>query len=130
MPASSFLPLELPEQLTESGLQARCHTWFHNGHPELRGLGYMNHNDGAKNQIQAAQDTARGLVKGIPDWFLAVPRGGYHGLYIEFKVGRNQPDKWQLKRMEQLRAQGYRVEVIYTEAEFQNTIIWYLSLTA
>lgn len=127
MATSPFLPFDQPAQLTESGLQSRCHVWFNKQYPDLRGLGYMNHNDGAKNQIQAAQDTARGLVKGIPDWFLAVARHGYHGLYIEFKVGSNKCDQWQLKRIAQLRAQGYRVEVVYTESEFQRILTEYLA---
>ncbi|MGY2133637.1 VRR-NUC domain-containing protein [Hymenobacter sp. HD11105] len=127
MATSTFLPLIEAPQLSESGLQAKCHLFFNQTYPALRGLGYMNHNDGAKNQIQAAQDVARGLVKGIPDWFLAVARHGFHGLYIEFKVGHNTLDKWQVKRIEQLRAQGYQVEVVRTEAEYQHHLTNYLA---
>ena len=116
-----------PRPFTESGLQAACHVWFHNTHPALRGLGFMIHNDGYKNQIQSAQDTARGVVRGIPDWCLAVPRGGYHGLYVELKVNGNKPSPVQLKRHEQLRAQGYRVEVRLALEPFQQLITEYLA---
>lgn len=112
---------------TESGLAAACHVWFHNTHPALRGLGFMIHNDGQKNQIQAAQDTARGVVRGIPDWCLAVPRGGYHHLYVELKVNGNQLSPLQRKRHEQLRAQGHRVEVVRELAAFQTLLTDYLT---
>ncbi|GAA4349922.1 hypothetical protein GCM10023185_07040 [Hymenobacter saemangeumensis] len=116
---------------TESGLQAACHTWFHNTHPELRGLGFMIHNDGVKHGIQASQDKARGLVAGIPDWCLMVPRrepwGFIHGLFVEFKVGRNSLDTIQLRRIEQLRAQNYQVEVVRELDHFQQLITEYLT---
>lgn len=112
---------------TESGLQAACHVWFHNSHPTLRGLGFMIHNDGLKGAIQSAQDTARGVVRGIPDYCVAVPRGGYHGLYVELKVDGKKPSKTQLKRHAQLREQGYRVEVRLELHLFQDLITEYLA---
>lgn len=122
-----------PKTYTESGLQAACHTWFHNSYPALRGLGFMIHNDGAKNAIQASQDKGRGLVPGIPDWLLCVPRrepwGFLHGLFVEFKVDRNGLDPIQRKRIEQLRAQNYQVEVVRDLATFQQHITDYLATT-
>ncbi len=119
------------KSFTESGLQAACHTWFHNSFPAYRGLGFMIHNDGSKNPIQAAQDKARGLVAGVPDWCLMVPRkepwGFLHGLFVEFKAGRNGLDLVQLKRIEQLRAQNYRVEVVRDLDHFQQLLTEYLA---
>ena len=130
-----------PQVFTESGLQAACHTWFHNHHPKLRGLGFIIHNDGAKHTIQAAQDKARGLVPGIPDWCLMVPSGVTHhqvgvgtaavydhlALFVEFKVGRNGVDPLQAKRIAQLQGQGYRVEVVRDLPTFQQLLTDYLS---
>ncbi|MGI4875266.1 MAG: VRR-NUC domain-containing protein [Janthinobacterium lividum] len=124
----------LTPPFTESALQAACHTWFHNSHPALRGLGFMIHNDGHKNPIAASLDTARGLVPGIPDWCLMVPRQATerpysftHGLFVEFKVGKGRVSPIQAQRHEQLRTQGYQVEVVYELAHFQQLIAEYLA---
>lgn len=131
----SFLPET--EKQRESRLQSDCHTWFHNelcGQPQyqhLRGLGFMIHNDGAKNSITAALDTSRGLMPGIPDWFLSVPGRAvfgepYHGYYFEFKVGSNKLSALQSKRIEQLRQQGYKVSVVDATDHFKELITDYL----
>lgn len=52
-------------------------------------------------------------MAGIPDISLPVPRGKYHGLYIELKVGSNKPSDNQLKCIKMLQDQGHRVEVCY-----------------
>jgi len=61
----------------------------------------------------AARAVAEGLKKGFPDMCLDVPVGGYHGLRIELKVGKNKTSKFQDKWIERLRSFGYRVEVCY-----------------
>lgn len=52
-----------------------------------------------------------GLKPGIPDIFLPVGRGMYHGLFIEMKSERgavpNHQREWHVK----LRDQGYKVDV-------------------
>ncbi len=52
------------------------------------------------------------MKSGIPDVSLPVPRGGYHGLYIEMKRQNDGrlSDK-QKDTIQKLRAQGYRVDV-------------------
>ncbi|GGF22426.1 VRR-NUC domain-containing protein [Hymenobacter cavernae] len=132
----SFLPET--EKQRESRLQSTCHTWFHNelcSLPEfqhLRGLGFMIHNDGAKSALTAALDTSRGLIPGIPDWFLSVPCSSpfgtsYHGFYFEFKVGKNKLSPIQSKRIEQLRAMGYKVAVVDNFEHYKELIMDYLN---
>ena len=48
-----------------------------------------------------------GVKRGVPDMFLPVPRGIYHGLYIEMKTERGTPTKEQKWWGEQLQEQGY-----------------------
>ena len=69
-------------------------------------------NGGARRKSEAARFKSLGVKPGVPDLFLSVPRGEYHGLYIELKRlrgGRVRDD--QKKWIAALRAQGYRVEV-------------------
>jgi hypothetical protein len=54
---------------------------------------------------------AEGVKRGIPDLCLPVPRGGYHGLYIELKKGRGvvSPEQWAVMR--ELDSHGYLVRI-------------------
>ena len=80
--------------------------------PELALLHHVkNETQGGARQV--AMDKAMGVKKGVPDLCLPVPRGTYHGLYIEMKndVGRaSQEQKWWGERLTE---QGYRWEVCH-----------------
>ena len=54
-----------------------------------------------------------GVKAGVPDIGLPVPRGAYHGLYIELKVGKNKTSLKQKEWISMLKEQGYFVEVCY-----------------
>ena len=49
----------------------------------------------------------------MPDVFLPVPQGRYHGLYIELKAGRNTTTENQRKWLDYLQKQGYYTAVCY-----------------
>jgi hypothetical protein len=79
--------------------------------PELRLL-HAIPNGGARNKIVAAKMKAEGVKAGVPDYCLPVPRGGFHGLYVELKRvkgGRVETD--QREWLEALETQGYRTAV-------------------
>ena len=72
----------------EADDQAALFRWaeaFKDDHPGLEMLnGSLN---GVRLTIsQAVKAKAAGMKKGFPDINLPVPRGGYHGLYIELKI--------------------------------------------
>ena len=51
---------------------------------------------GGKRDAKTATILKRqGVKAGVPDLHLPVARGGYHGLYIELKVGDNTTTKKQ-----------------------------------
>ncbi|MCR4622647.1 MAG: VRR-NUC domain-containing protein [Clostridiales bacterium] len=79
--------------------------------PELDLLHHIP-NGGSRNRVEAARLKAQGVKAGIPDVCLPVPRGPFCGLYIEMKRqqgGTLSPE--QKVRINQLRMQGYRVDV-------------------
>lgn len=80
-------------------------------YPELA-LMYHIPNGGSRNKVEAARLKGQGVKAGIPDIFLPVARGGYHGLYIEMKRQKGGVVSVDQKRMiNALRLQGYCVQV-------------------
>ena len=86
--------------------------WQVNRYP---GLELMHHipNGGLRSKSEAARFKREGVKAGIPDIFLPVPRGKYHGLYIELKRIGGSLSSIQEKMILQLEAQGYCVVVCY-----------------
>lgn len=68
-------------------------------------------NGGARSAVTGARLKAEGVRAGVPDMFLAIPAGGYAGLWLEFKTARGRVSREQRLMMETLSAQGYRCEV-------------------
>ncbi len=69
-------------------------------------------NGGKRGKAEAARFKAQGVKSGVPDLCLPVPRGGYHGLYIELKrLAGGTVSREQKEWIENLRRLGYRAEV-------------------
>ena len=83
-----------------------------NYYPELRLL-YHVPNGGSRNELEAVNLKKQGVRSGVPDLCLPVARGGYHGLYIELKYGKNKPTEKQLEWIEALRDEGYAVSICW-----------------
>lgn len=95
-------------------------------YPELQLL-YHVPNGGSRNRVEASKLKRMGVKAGVPDLVLPVPRGGYAGLYIELKVGKNKPTENQERWLERLMQQGYRTKVCYGSVEAERELEWYLS---
>lgn len=70
-------------------------------------------NGGRRDKIEAANLKRQGVKAGVSDIFIPVPRGKYHGLYIEMKVGKNKPSKEQKEFLCDMQNQGYAVALCY-----------------
>jgi hypothetical protein len=86
--------------------------------PELALLFHVP-NGGRRSKATAGKLKAEGVKAGVPDYVLPVPRGQFHGLFIELKVpktgkknaGRlSDTQKGWLAALRQL---GYRAETAY-----------------
>lgn len=71
---------------------------------------------------------AEGVKAGVSDIFLAVSRGGWHGLFIEMKVKPNKPTTEQLTFHTEVSNQNYAVAVCYSWKEAVTFITGYLNL--
>lgn len=99
----------------EAAEQIALFSWaayMQNTYPELELLFHIP-NGGSRNKIEAANLKRQGVKAGIPDLFLPVARGGWHGLFIEMKAGKNKETENQKSWGFKLKYQGYLTAVCY-----------------
>ena len=121
----------------EHNLQCACVRWFAYQHPELQGLLFAVPNGGARSKATAGKLKAEGVVAGVADLLLLVPKRSsdnplilavtYCGLAIEMKTpkGRQSPEQWAWKQ--RLEANGYKYAVIRSLDDFISTVEGYLN---
>jgi len=112
----------------ENGAQEALFSWCdiqRHKYPELKLLYHVP--NGGKRDARTAQALKRqGVKAGVPDLCLPVARGGWHGLYIELKVGKNKPTEHQREWLKSLRHQDYATAVCYGWEEAAETLASYL----
>lgn len=94
-------------------------------YPELSLL-FAIPNGGQRHVLVAMKLKAEGVKSGVPDLFLPVARGNYHGLFIEMKAGKNKTSENQNIWIKKLSEQGYMVEVCYGAEQAQDLLVSYL----
>lgn len=94
--------------------------------PELAMM-YAVPNGGLRDVRVARKMKAEGVKAGVLDINLDVPRGGYHGLRIEMKFGKNKPTKKQKEWMQKYAEYGYCVKLCYNWIEARDAIMDYLA---
>lgn len=109
----------------EHNIQVACVNWFRYLYPQY--LIWAIPNGGQRNAVVAAKLKTEGVLAGVPDLFIAVPRREFHGLFIEMKAGKNKPTDEQKNVMQRLWEAGYKCEVCYSVEEFIEVINNYLT---
>ncbi len=106
--------------------------------PQLKWL-HAIHNQGHGSAIRGAKAKAEGVKAGVYDLFLPVPMRQQNspigfisqcGLYLELKVGANQPSDIQNQFGMDMRAAGYAAEVAWGWLEARDKILAYLQLSS
>ena len=95
--------------------------------PELKLL-YHVPNERRCTQQQGRLLKLEGVKSGVPDLALPVPKGQYHGLYIEMKTltGHTRPEQeWWLA---ELNYQGYYCKVCHGWESAVRALEWYMQL--
>lgn len=110
----------------EFTIQSTFFKWL-NAYPSVRAVTFSIPNGGAFNSIiQAVNQKRAGLTSGVPDVFMALPRQGYHGLFIEFKSSKGKVSIEQQEMLKKLREQQYKCEVCYDFDEAKEVVESYL----
>lgn len=123
-----------PESLAKSGSehahQCALFAWAaleaNASYPELA-LMFAIPNGGKRDKITAAHLKAEGVKAGTPDVCLPVPRGAWHGLFIELKVGDNKPSDKQVETIAALQVKGYGACVVWGWEAARDLILNYLN---
>lgn len=90
---------------------------------------YINNAGQKKTYSPEAQRMIKeGLLPGVCDLFLSVPRGKYHGLYLETKWGRNGLSDDQYEFITEVKSQDYKAVVYRTLDQFMSEINNYMNL--
>ncbi len=71
--------------LQEHQEQAALIQWFQVAYPTIKTRLFAIPNGTNKSRAAASRHMAEGLRSGVPDLMLPIPRGDYHGLFIELK---------------------------------------------
>jgi hypothetical protein len=96
-------------------------------HPELALL-YAVPNGGHRLKGAAAKAKAEGVLEGVPDLVLPVPRYPFHGLYVEVKRPGELPRECQRVILHELIAQGYCSLVAEGTQEIVDSLLGYVKL--
>ena len=103
-------------RVSEDTEQASLFRWFHLTRWQGRALAdfaFAIPNGGTRHTLEAVKLKRTGTKAGVPDVCVAIPAGGYHGLWIEMKAIGGRLSEAQQEVISMLRSQGYRVEVCY-----------------
>lgn len=121
--------LPIPTESTEQIHLFRWAVLEYGKWPELE-LMYHVPNEGKRSYQTGQRMRMEGLKSGVPDICLPVPRGKYHGLYMELKrLKGGAASENQKAWMEALEQQGYFVALCRGWEKAAETITNYLKLS-
>ncbi len=99
---------------SEHTIQCEVILWWHYNHAKYRlpefAL-YAVPSGGHRSPVTGAMLKAEGVRPGIPDLFLAVPRGSLHGMAIEMKRPGGAASDAQLEVLNYLESVGYATHI-------------------
>ena len=122
-------PRDPSEGPTESQIQQTCIKWFQLQHNALWEDGVLFHiaNEGIRVGKLGGRTKREGIVRGVADLCLAVPRHGYGALYIEMKRPGCYQSPEQRTWQKCIEKHGNKYVVCKSLDEFMVTINRYLA---
>jgi hypothetical protein len=111
----------------ESVLQIQCVEYFRLQYPKLIKRLWAIPNGGFRNIATAVRLKREGVLAGVPDLFLSIPRGGFGGLFIEMKAKSGKLSDSQKEFIEE-HEQDYKIVTAKSLDEFMKAVRDYLKL--
>jgi len=75
--------------------------------PELEKCAFHIANERKTNPMRGLLLKRMGVLSGVSDVFIALPKGGFHGLFLELKAGNNKATEHQRLFLEKMTQNGY-----------------------
>jgi len=100
--------------------------WFHHNFPELADDFHHFANERKCTQQQGRTLKRMGVKKGVADFFLALSVDGFHGLWLELKVGKGKLSPEQTDFLNRKTARGYFVAVTWGWEAAKEVMLCYL----
>lgn len=97
---------------SEHAHQVTLVSWFDRNYKEYKGRLFAIPNGGLRAKSVAVKLSAEGVRRGVPDLFLPIPRGCFHGLFIELKSESGRATPEQKDWVEFLAAAGYSANIV------------------
>lgn len=111
-----------PEQIDHINIV----NWFHHTFPELSDDLHHFANERRCSFHEGRLLKRMGVKKGIPDFHLAIPCEGYHGFWMELKVGKGKLLPEQVAFIDRKIARGYMALVVWGFKAAKLAILDYL----
>lgn len=116
------MPLK-PEQIEHINVI----NWFNHNYPELEGDMHHFANERKCTFSEGRTLKRMGVKKGVADFFLAVPFGGYNGLWIELKTNKGKLSPEQVAFIDRKNSRGYLAIACWGFEAAKEIILTYLS---
>lgn len=114
----------------ESNTQRAFVQWFRLQWREYGRLCFAVPNGGARNSVEASRLKAEGVMSGVADILITVPRGVYGCLGLEFKTQHGRQSDAQKAWAEAFTAAGNMYVVVRTVSEAARVANDYMRLAA
>lgn len=118
-------PKHLEDDLQRTVVQTVAYTMRYQGRPLTDWL-YAVPNGGKRNPREAARLKAQGVKAGVNDLVLPIASGGFGGLYLELKIGKNTLTDSQLDFHQRAREGGQCVATCWTLDQAVQVISGYM----
>lgn len=112
----------------EHRIQCACVNWFRLQYPDHASALFAVPNGGRRDRVSGAKLKAEGVLPGVSDLILLLPRGRHHGLLIEMKTERGKQSQAQRDWQRDMVHRGYKYLVIRSIDEFIDRVTDYLLL--
>lgn len=115
--------------MSEHDLQAALVEWASWKKSEIPALKWLFAvaNGGLRNKVVAGKLKKEGVKAGVSDLFLAIARGGYHGMWIEMKYGSGKPTEKQWEFLNGMSVEGYYCIIAWNWEQAALDILKYLN---
>lgn len=100
--------------------------WFNREYPSLCDDFHHFANERKCSWATGKLLKSMGVKKGVADFFLALPCGGYNGLWIELKVGKGRLSPEQLTFINRKNERGYLAVAVWGHEAAKEIILTYL----